>query len=211
MLVSVYSTYHSQFQHKNTPPTSKMSTTEIHMFENHMTLGFPFPGPFLFKCSPFSRPLAQKQPPSQDHSQQMPPMMKNGIQHYHKLPKHQQEMLLLLQQCPPYNIKQEIKMQECHHHKNYRQHPLTTGSCRHPSQSTHTQTDASRSLSELSRYLHLGAITTSTTPHQVSHFTTLNPLSSVETCLIIDITTDRQTSFHTTLQIINSQGSNLSM
>ena len=41
----------------------------------------------------------------------------------------------------------------------------------------------------------------------ISNFTTVNPLSSVETSLITDTATDGHTSFHTTSQVVTSQGS----
>ena len=50
--------------------------------------------------------------------------------------------------------------------------------------------------------------TASNTFHQqVSHLTTHNTVSSLETNSVTDTAIDKQTEFHTTLQVITSQGS----
>ena len=67
--------------------------------------------------------------------------------------------------------------------------PLTSSNCRWDCQSTNTETNVTRSPSEISRCLSPETTTDNTTSHQVSHFTAVNPLSSLETSLITDIAT----------------------
>ena len=85
---------------------------------------------------------------------------------------------------------------------------LTSGYYRHHGQSTNTEIDQPRSPSKMSRCLSQET-TTKIPPQQVSHFTTVNPVSSMDTCLITDTTIDGHTSFNTTLQVIPDQGSKL--
>ena len=84
---------------------------------------------------------------------------------------------------------------------------LMLSNYRFHSQSTDTETDATRSLSEFSRSLSPKTTTNNTYPQEVSHFTIVNPISSMDTCFITDTAIDGHTSFHTTLQVITSQGS----
>ena len=57
----------------------------------------------------------------------------------------------------------------------------------------------------MSRCLSQHTTTSSISPQQVSHFTSVNPISSMDTYLITDTAIDGHTSFHTTLQVITSQ------
>ena len=67
-------------------------------------------------------------------------------------------------------------------------------------------TNATRSRSEINTCLKPNT-TSNTFQQQVSHLATHNPISSLETILATDITIDGHTSFHTTFQVITSQGS----
>ena len=66
--------------------------------------------------------------------------------------------------------------------------------------------NATRSLSKINTCLNPDT-TSNTFQQQVSHLTTHNPVSSLETSLATDTTIDGHISFHTTLQIITSQES----
>ena len=91
--------------------------------------------------------------------------------------------------------------------RNDRQHPLTLSSYRHHCQGRDTEIKATRSPSEMSRCLSQETTTNNISPQKGSHFTTVNPISSMDTSLITDIAIDGHNSFHTTLQVITSQGS----
>ena len=71
---------------------------------------------------------------------------------------------------------------------------------------TSRPSDAIRSPTEVNTSLRPHT-TSNTFQQQVSHFTTHNTVSSMETNFVTDTAIDEQTSFHTTLQIITSQGS----
>ena len=88
-------------------------------------------------------------------------------------------------------------------------HPLTSSNYRHHCQSTNTEIDATRKPSKMRRCLSQETTTSNTTSQQFSHFTTVNPISNMDTCLITDTTIEGHTSLHTTLQVITSQGSKL--
>ena len=93
------------------------------------------------------------------------------------------------------------------HHRNDRHYPLTSINYRCHCQSTNTEIDATRSPSEISRCLSQETTTNNTTSQKVNHFSTINPISSMDTCLITDTTIDGHTSSNTTLRVITSQGS----
>ena len=65
--------------------------------------------------------------------------------------------------------------------------------------------NATRSPNDINTYLKPDR-TSHTFHQQVSHLTTHNTVSSLETNLVTDMI-DRHTAFHTTLQVITSQGS----
>ena len=88
------------------------------------------------------------------------------------------------------------------HCRYNRPHSPTSSNYGHPITSTAMETQSNRCLSPYP------ATSSTTPPHQVSHFTAINPLSNVETSSITDTTTNGDTSFHTVLQIITIQGSN---
>ena len=156
---------------------------------------------------PFLKTIGTEATPSQDHFQK-PLINKNGIEHFYKQPKAQQKMLQSLEQCPPHNIRYKTKKSQSPLHcRNDRQHPLTSSSHRHHCHTTTTKVDANRSPSKLVRHLSPDIISDNISPQQVSHFTIVNPISSMDTCLITDTAIDGHTSFHTTLQVITSQGS----
>ena len=92
-------------------------------------------------------------------------------------------------------------------HRNDRQHPLISSSYRSHCQSTNIKFDPARSPSELIRCLSPEITSNNISPQQVSHFTTVNPISSMDACLITETAIDVHTSFHTTLQVLTCQGS----
>ena len=183
-------------------PTFKIPTTEYIPFARPLSMKL---NPFQYHShkggSPFSRPLAQMQPLCRTILTVPHLTEENDIQHYCKLPNSQQEMLEPLQQCTPQNTKPKSRGTRASQYRNNRPQSIMKSNCRHSSTPMNTETESSRSLSLDT------ASNSTTTPHQVSHFTALNPLSCLETSLITDTATDGHTSFHTTLQTITSQGS----
>ena len=124
-------------------------------------------------------------------------------------------MLQSLQQCPAHYIRYQTKKNQSLHHRSDRQHPLNLNNYRYHCQNTNIESNTTRgphkttrSPSEINTCLSQD-ITTDIPPQQVSHFTTVNPISSMDTSLITDTAIDGHTSFHTTLQVIKSQGSKL--
>ena len=179
------------------------------------------------EACPFPRPKGTKLPPFQDHFHQgFTPLQ----DHWHKSnPLHK----TITRRCPSPSRKMVSNTstnnlntsqrcgRHCYsvhpttsstkprrvspHHRNKWQHPLMSGNYKHHCHCTNTEMDATRSLSELISCL--SPEITSIPPQQASHFATANPISSMDICLITDTTIDRHTSFHTTLQVITSQGS----
>ena len=122
-------------------------------------------------------------------------------------------MLQSLQQSLPNYIKHQIKENQSPHSRIDREHPLTLSSYSCHCQSTNLEanttrwpSEITRSPREISRCLSQET-TTNISPQQVSHFTTTNPISSMDTSLITDTMIDGHTSFHTTLEVITSEGS----
>ena len=99
----------------------------------------------------------------------------------------------------PRTRSRKIRPPNC---RNDRQHPLALNSYKHHCESRDTEIKATRSLSEINRCLSQDNTTNNISPQQVSHFTTVNPISSMDTSLITDTTIDGHTSFHTALQMI---------
>ena len=99
------------------------------------------------------------------------------------------------------------------HCRNDRQHTLTLSSYRDCCQNANIEANTprrpnktTRRHSEINRCLSQETTTTNTSPQQVSHFTTVNQKSSMGTNLITGTAIDGHTSFHTTIQVITSQG-----
>ena len=141
--------------------------------------------------------IGKKQPTLQDHSQKMPPSRK--LVHNISL-----SSLNTSQRCcshcnsvHPTTSSTKSRRIRAPHCRNDRQHPLTSSSHRHHYQYTNTDTDVTRIPRKLTRCLNPKTTTKNKTSYQVSHFTTINLLSSKDTYLITDTTTDGHTSFHT--------------
>ena len=94
------------------------------------------------------------------------------------------------------------------HHRSDRQSPTNLNSPRCHCQDAHNTASTTSGPSNAAKInTCLQPDTVSNTFHQqVSHLTTHNTASSIETHLITDTVLDGQTAFHTTLQIVTSQG-----
>ena len=94
------------------------------------------------------------------------------------------------------------------HHRSDRQSPTNLNSPIYHCQDVHNTASTTSGPSDATKInTCLQYDTASNTFHQqVSHLTTHNMASSVETHLITDSVIDGQTAFHTTLQIVTSQG-----
>ena len=94
------------------------------------------------------------------------------------------------------------------HHRSDKQRPTNLNSPRCHCQDEHNTASTTSGPSNATKInTCLQPNTASNTFHQqVSHLTTHNTASSIETHLITDIALDGQTAFHTTLQIVTSQG-----
>ena len=95
------------------------------------------------------------------------------------------------------------------HCRSDRQNPPILNSLRCHCQSVNNATSTTSGPSDATDInTHLKPDTASNTFHQqVSHLTAHNTVSSWETNLVTDTVIDGQTEFHTTLQVITSQGS----
>ena len=94
------------------------------------------------------------------------------------------------------------------HHRSDRQSPTNLNSPRCHCKDIHSTASTTSGPSDVTKInTRLQHDTASNTFHQqVSHLTTHNAISSLETHLITDTAVDGQTEFHTTLQIVTSQG-----
>ena len=113
---------------------------------------------------------------------------------------------------PQHQLKNQEETDPCH--QNDGQHPLTCSSYRLHCQiktlklmQPEAPSENTRSHREMSRHLSQDTTTSNISLQQVSHFKTVNPISSMDTILITDTTIDGHTSFHTTLQVITCHGS----
>ena len=115
-------------------------------------------------------------------------------------------MFQSLQQGSHKYIKQEYQSP---HHISDRQNPTILKSLRCHCQSVNNTASTTSGPSDATDInTHPKPDTTSNTFHQqVSHLTSHNTVSSLETNLVTDTMIDGQTEFHTTLQVITSQGS----
>ena len=108
-------------------------------------------------------------------------------------------MLSTIERCDLYwHYISLVNNNKSPHHRNLRQHPPTSNNYMCHCQSTNTEINATRSPSEISRHLSQETTTNNTASQEVSHFTIVNPTSTMDTCLI---------TLHTNLQVITSQGS----
>ena len=108
----------------------------------------------------------------------------------------------------PNTSSRNIRKKQSPHCRNDRLRPTNLNSPRHHCQdvnNTASTTFGPGNATEINT--HLQHYTASNTFHrQVSHLTAHNTVTSLETHLVTDTVIDRQTEFHTTLQVITSQG-----
>ena len=101
-----------------------------------------------------------------------------------------------------------IRKNRAPHYRSNRQSPTNLNSPRHHCQSVNNAASTTSGPSNATEInTHLQHDTVSNTFHQkVSHITTHNTVSSLETYLATDTMTDGHTEFFTTLQVITSHG-----
>ena len=108
-----------------------------------------------------------------------------------------------------YTSHRNTRKSRAPHHRSDRQSPpkLNNPRC-HCQDATNTANTTSGPSNATKINTHLQPDTASNTFHhqQVSHLTSHNTASSVETNVITDTMLDGHTAFHTTLQIVTSQG-----
>ena len=147
----------------------------------------PFPRPKGAKLPPFQDHFHESVTPSQDLPWKTPPSRKHEINTSTSYLNTRQRYCSHSTNVHPTTPSTKPRKIRAPHHRNDRQHPLTSSIYRqHCCHSTNTETDATRSPSEMCRCLS-PEITSDNISPQVSHFTTVNPISSRNTCLITDI------------------------
>ena len=95
------------------------------------------------------------------------------------------------------------------HHRNDRQSPTNLNSPRHHCQDAHntaSTTSGPNNTTKINTHLQPDTASITFQCQQVSHLTSHNMTSSIETNLTTDTAIDGHTAFHTTLQIVTSQG-----
>ena len=168
-------------------------------FQYQKVLGYLLSRTISAKCSPFSRPMAQKQPPLQDYHWKMPPPLKMVSHTSASTLNTSQRYCSHCNSVSPTTSSIRSRKNRVPHCKSDRQNPLILSSYMHHCQNTNIEAKTTRSPSKTTRSPskinnHLSQdITTDIPLQQVSHFSTVNPLSSVETSLITDTAIDGNT------------------